>query len=122
PAPALTVSPSSAAYCNSGSVPLTASGSGYVNFSWSPAAGLSATTGASVTASPSATASYVVMADDGAPGGCRDTQTVVINVNTGPTVAITQTAPYPTVCLGYSFPLNAQGSSNSYKQFGSSHL
>src|ERR1041385_5004115 len=122
PAPVLSVTPPSGAYCNSGSVALTASGPGYVNFSWSPALGLSAATGASVTASPSATTSYVVLANDGLPGGCADSETVVINVNTGPTLAITQTAPYPTVCLGTSFPLNAVGAANSYKQFGTSHL
>ena len=111
--PALTITPPNGGYCgNTGSVSMTASG--YTNYAWSPATGLSATTGATVTASPTATTTYLCT---GTNGTCADTQTVVISVNPLPTVSITSSAT-TTVCPSSNFTLTAVASSSSTKQVG----
>jgi len=94
--------------CQNGSVALsTAPGSdpSYVNFTWSAVpptgAGLSSTTGASVTASPSASGSivYTVTADDGVPvTGCSTSTNITVTVNPNP--VITATATPGTICAG----------------------
>ncbi len=93
----ITVSPVPAAarYCVSGSVQLTASGSG--NYTWAPALGLDATTGSPVNASPSATTTYTVTGYTTL--GCNATASQTITVDAIPTA--------PTVtgynqCLGGS--------------------
>ena len=63
--PTVSVTPSAPSYCPGGSVALTASGANA--YTWSPAAGLSATTGANVTANPTSTSSYTV---SGTNTGC----------------------------------------------------
>ncbi|MGK4568336.1 MopE-related protein [Flavobacterium sp. 3HN19-14] len=84
--PVVNVTPSSGAYCGSGSVNLVASGA--TTYVWSPATGLSATTGASVTATPSVTTTYTVV---GTANGCSSVgTTVTITVNESPsTVTVT---------------------------------
>lgn len=60
-----------------GSTTLTATGAN--NYTWSPATGLSSTTGASVSASPTVTTTYTVI---GTIGNClADTTTITITVN-----------------------------------------
>lgn len=60
------VTPSTATLCPGESVTLTASSSNPgVTYSWSPSTGLSATTGATVTATPMVDVTYTVTADDG---------------------------------------------------------
>ncbi|MBL0053837.1 MAG: hypothetical protein IPP29_21245 [Bacteroidetes bacterium] len=64
----------------------------YQVFNWSPAAGLSATTGASVQACPLVTTTYIVTAFDTVSGNaCSNSDTVVITVTPAPTVSITTT-------------------------------
>jgi hypothetical protein len=72
---ALTVSPATPSICNGESVVLTASGG--ANYVWSPAGGLSTTTGATVTASPTTATTYTVSAD---LGNCTASKTVTVNV------------------------------------------
>jgi hypothetical protein len=72
---ALAVSPATPSICNGESVVLTASGG--ANYVWSPAGGLSTTTGATVTASPTTTSTYTVSAD---LGNCTASKTVTVNV------------------------------------------
>ncbi|MBS1744341.1 MAG: fibronectin type III domain-containing protein, partial [Bacteroidetes bacterium] len=55
-------------------------------WTWSPATGLSSTTGASVTASPSESTTYTVTATSAF--GCTNTNTVTVNVNPRPTATI----------------------------------
>ncbi|MCJ8165966.1 DUF6443 domain-containing protein [Pontibacter sp. E15-1] len=74
--PQVAVSPTSAEVYAGSPVTLTASGSG--TYSWSPAEGLSATSGASVTASPEATTTYTVTATSA--GGCVSTASVTVTV------------------------------------------
>ncbi|MCC7303648.1 MAG: PKD domain-containing protein [Bacteroidia bacterium] len=84
--PTVTVSPANPAYCPGGNVVLTANGAN--TYTWAPATGLSATTGTSVTASPTATTSYTVT---GTAGGCTNTTIVTVTVYPAPaTPTITQ--------------------------------
>ena len=96
--PIITVTPPSALYCNpSTPVSLTASGAGTgATYSWSPATGLSTTSGATVAASPSTTTTYTVTAIDAL--GCSKTATVTVTV--GATVTPNVTASVNTACAG----------------------
>jgi gliding motility-associated-like protein len=79
PLPTITVSPSSPTIFPGGSVILTASGA--TTYSWSPSAGLSATSGSSVTANPSSSATYTITGTDA--NGCINSGTVSIVVGAG---------------------------------------
>ncbi|MDO7848876.1 PKD domain-containing protein [Hymenobacter sp. M29] len=70
--------------CLGASATLTAGNAGAAGttFRWSPTTGLSATTGARVTATPAATTTYTLTAT--APGGCTSQATVVVQVNPQP--------------------------------------
>lgn len=101
----ITANASSSTYCNPGTgVTLTASGG--ATYTWAPATGLSATTGASVVATPSATTTYTVTGTDA--NGCVNTATVTVNVSNAPTVAATASATG--VCSGQNVSLSAVGS------------
>jgi|GEM_PF-7073367 len=121
PPPTLAIATIGAAtYCNTGSVILDGtvnSDPSYVNFSWSPATGLSATNTAVVTATPTVTTTYTLTADDGLPNGCSNTATVTITVNSGPSVSIAP-APLDSLCAGASFIVNATAGSSSFKSIG----
>jgi gliding motility-associated-like protein len=99
--PAVTVSPD-VAICAGSSTTLTANGA--TDYVWSPAAGLSATTGASVTASPAATTPYTVT---GTTSGCSNTATVNVTVNPVPTATFTADAA---VCAGVNDNITYTGS------------
>lgn len=118
PAPALNITAGgSTTFCGSGSISLdaaTASDPSYVNFSWTPAGGLSSTTGAVVTASVTSTTSYIVTANDGAL--CQNSDTITLTVNTAP-FADAGTAN-DTICASTSITLNGNGGSASYKYVG----
>ncbi|MBK7909741.1 GEVED domain-containing protein [Candidatus Pollutiaquabacter sp.] len=83
---------------------LTASGAD--TYAWSPSVGLNATTGTTVTATPSATTVYTVVGT--AANGCTAsaTTTVVKGVDF---LTTTATATPATVCVGGSSQLNAGG-------------
>ena len=74
PTPNVSVTGSSE-ICNGSSTVLTASGA--TSYTWSPAAGLSGTTGASVTASPTSNTTYVV---SGTQGSCTNETYISIDV------------------------------------------
>jgi len=88
--PAVTVSPVQAAFCASGTATLTANGAS--TYAWSPATGLSATTGTSVDASPAALTTYTVTGTDG--NGCSNSATTVV----GPITNIKPVATSIDVC------------------------
>ncbi|WP_187262358.1 Ig-like domain-containing protein [Pontibacter beigongshangensis] len=93
PLPTITVNSSSADIClGQGAATLTASGA--ASYSWQPATGLSATTGAEVTASPKVTTTYTVTGIDEATG-CSNTATVTVTVKPLPQV---EAGPNQTVC------------------------
>lgn len=71
-----TITASSNTYCIGGSG-VTLTGTGASAYTWSPASGLSATSGATVSASPTVTTTYTVT---GSTGACTGTQTISITV------------------------------------------
>jgi len=89
--PTIGVSPATSNICMGGSQTLTASGG--TSYTWSPAAGLSATTGATVTASPTVTTTYTVT---GTSSGCTGTASAVVNISGGPSVTL---SPFSSVCV-----------------------
>jgi len=93
PTPTITVTPSSSSLCSGKSVPLAASGA--TNFTWTPATGLTSTTGANDTASPNASTTYTVT---GSTGSCSSSRAVAITVNATPAVKITPDSA--TICAG----------------------
>ena len=102
PLPTVAVTPAAPAICPGQSTGLTASGA--TTYSWSPGLGLSGTTGAIVTANPSATTTYNVT---GTANGCSSTATVVVQVL--PSLPVTATASPAAICAGQSSTLSASG-------------
>ncbi len=93
----LSVTPASPSICLGSSVSLTASGA--VNYAWTPSGTLSASTGATVTASPTATTTYTVNGDDG--NGCVGSTNVTVTVNNPTPPNFTPSASY---CAGSVIP------------------
>ncbi|HRO74517.1 MAG TPA: PKD domain-containing protein, partial [Crocinitomicaceae bacterium] len=103
--PAISVTPQTASVCQGSSVNLTASGGSI--YTWSPATGLSPTTGANVTATPSATTTYTVTGVDAS--NCAGTSQVTITVTPIPTVT---TSANVALCLGETTTLTASGATS----------
>ncbi len=103
--PSVSVTPSPASICIGTGIPLTASGA--TTYTWSPATGLSGTSGAIVTANPAATSTYTV---SGTSGGCPGTATVLVTVNPYPTVTCSATPT--TICAGATSSLTAIGATS----------
>jgi gliding motility-associated-like protein len=103
PLPAISITPLSATICAGKDTTLGAGGG--VTYAWLPATGLSASTGASVTAHPAITTIYTVTGTGA--NGCTDTATRTVMVNPLPTIVITP--PAPTICNGSSSSLTASG-------------
>jgi len=101
PKPAVSVS-GTAAICAGAGTTLTATGADA--YSWSPATGLSATTGALVTAHPDTTTTYTIIGTNAT--GCSDTVTKTVTVNSLPVV--TATTSTPVVCPGSTAILSAE--------------
>ena len=91
-----------ASICPGQSTTLTATGG--LSYVWSPATGLSSTTGTTVTASPSTSTAYTVTGTGA--NGCTNTATAAVAVNVAPTATITP-ATATTFCQGGSVVLNA---------------
>ncbi|UPT66456.1 MAG: T9SS type A sorting domain-containing protein [Sphingobacteriales bacterium JAD_PAG50586_3] len=102
PIPVVAVTPANTAICAGGSVALTATGG--TTYTWSPATGLSSTTGATVTASPTSTQTYTIT---GTTSGCSGTTTKTVTVT--PLPALTATATDNSLCAGESTTLNVTG-------------
>ena len=101
--------------CAGNSTTLTASvtgNTGTMSYAWSPATGLDATSGAQVTANPTATTTYTVTAT-ATVGTCTTSTTkqVTVTVNQIPTVAITGNT---TFCQGNTETLSA---TSGYAQY-----
>jgi hypothetical protein len=106
---ALAVSPN-VAICAGGNTILTVSGA--VTYTWSPAAGLSATTGASVTANPASTTTYSVVGVDS--NGCSTAPaTVIVTVNPYPASLSIIETPGGSICAGSIVTLTANTGSGS---------
>lgn len=85
PLPTISVSPIT--ICQGIGGTLTASGAN--TYSWSPSTGLSATTGATVTANPASTTTYTVTGTSAT--GCVNTATVTVTVTPSATLTISKT-------------------------------
>ncbi|MBA3665581.1 MAG: gliding motility-associated C-terminal domain-containing protein [Bacteroidetes bacterium] len=81
--------------------------SGASTYSWSPAAGLSSTTAASVVANPTITTTYTVIGTDAI--GCQSQSTSTVVVNALPNLSTTSS----TICSGNSGTLTVNGA-NTY--------
>lgn len=104
PLPTVNAGPGSS-ICLGGSITLSASGADSL-FTWSPATGLSSTTGSNVIASPSSTTTYTVTGTN--VTGCTNTSVVTLTVNPLPAVSA---GPDRFICLGETTTLNATGAS-----------
>ena len=91
------------AICDGQNTQLTATSSG-INYSWSPATGLSSTTVSNPIASPSTTTTYTVVASDA--NGCSAQTSVTVTVNPLPNASA---GPDAQICSGNSTQLNASG-------------
>jgi len=98
-----TVTVNNLTICSGSSGILTASGAN--TYTWSPASGLSGTTGASVTASPTSDATYTVTGTGA--NSCTAQATATVTVHSKPTVVVNS----PTICSGTSTTLTASGAS-----------
>ena len=98
-----TVTASSLNYCN-GAPSVTLTGSGGTTYAWSPAAGLSSTVGAVVTATPALTTVYSVTATT---GSCSSVKTVTITVP--PTNSLSIAASSTLICAGSTSTLTGSG-------------
>lgn len=85
--PTISVTPSSPSFCSNDSSGVSLVASGASTYSWSPATGLSSTSGASVAAFPTSTTTYSITGTDA--NGCSNTANVTVTVNTAPTVTFT---------------------------------
>ncbi|MFP4662868.1 MAG: hypothetical protein ACLFM1_00410, partial [Bacteroidales bacterium] len=101
--PSISVDPVNPYICLGDSVSLTTSGAD--TYSWSPAQGLSQTSGDSVVALPNATTTYSLTGTDS--NGCSDTANVTVEVCPKPDVQITTSDA--DICLGDSVQLDADG-------------
>lgn len=99
----LTPFPPVATVCASGEVALNVSGA--VDYVWSPSAGLSATTGSTVMASPSLATIYTIVGTDA--NGC--TATTTIDVSIADELTLTAVADPPGICGGGSTNISVSG-------------
>ena len=103
--PSASVSPQAVTICAGQSVLLNASGGS--TYSWSPATGLSSTTVADPTASPTASTIYTVLVTNAA--GCTSTAQTTVQVRATPVLTLSANT---TICAGSSTTLSASGAQN----------
>jgi gliding motility-associated-like protein len=92
--------------CAGNNTLLTANGAN--SYTWSPALSLNNSTGASVTASPTATTVYTIIGK-AASNGCTSAVTTTVTVNTLPAIIVNSS----TICAGATTTLTASGA-NTY--------
>ncbi len=107
--PTIAVSPTTSNYCSPGGVAVNLTATGGLTYAWSPSAGLSSTSGATVTASPSTTTTYTVTGFD--VNGCSANANTTITVTASPVV--TTSATPSSVCTGGNSIIAADVSSGT---------
>ncbi len=100
------ISVNSPTTCANSPVQLTANGA--VNYTWTPATGLSATTGSPVTATLSSNQTYTIIGTDA--NGCSSSTQATVTIASGLLIDVTPAAP--SICLGESVTLTATGATN----------
>ena len=108
PLPVINVNPAAPFICLGNSQIMTASGAS--TYTWSPSANLSASTGATVTATPIAVGTFTFTVVGTTVPGCTASTTVALGVNGLPSV--TASAIDYTICVGQSTTLNSIGAVN----------
>lgn len=103
PSPTLSVNPIYDTICQGSTTVLNASGAS--SYLWSPAAGLSSSSGNSVVASPMATTNYKV--EGTSANGCKDSAWVYIAVNAKPNLSVNPDTS--AICLGDSVYIQVNG-------------
>jgi hypothetical protein len=107
-----------ATICKGGSTTLNAVGIGNA-YAWSPSTGLSATSGASITANPLSTITYTVIATNNTTG-CQSTETVTVTVNDPVTInSITPLNPSAIDGQQVIFTVDADGTGLTYQWYES---
>lgn len=115
----VSVTPNTAYVCLGDSITLTATGAG--NYTWSPATGLSSTTGACVKASPTTTTTYTVTGVT--EQNCTSTVTVPVTVLRPPVATITALTTCDTTTVNFLGSGNSYNGPLSYNwQFGDGHI
>ena len=104
PVPVTTLGPD-ITICSGLSTNLTANGA--VTYTWSPAVGLSATNGQTVTATPASTTTYTVT---GSSLGCSSTDDIDVIIIPYPNVSVLP--QNSTICQGQTVTLTASGATN----------
>ena len=99
PLPTPVVTPAAASICTGTGTSLTASGAS--TYSWSPAAGLSSTNGATVSANPAITTTYTVTGTD--TNTCVNTTTVTVTVQPLPILSVASDS----ICEGENTMIDA---------------
>lgn len=90
--PNITTSPAAPTYCVGGTVSISAAGGS--NYSWSPATGLSATTGSPVVSSGTTSTTYSLTGTG--TNGCTKTISVPVTVKADPSITVTGPTSVPT--------------------------
>lgn len=108
PLPVVSVNPAAPFICLGNSQSMTASGAS--TYTWSPSGNLSASTGATVTATPLAVGTFTYTVVGTTAAGCTAQTTVQLGVNGLPNVTAS-TLNY-TICFGSSTILNSAGAVN----------
>ena len=113
---ALSLTTNTATICLGSTTTLTASGA--ASYTWAPTSGLSDTTGASVTASPTVSTTYTVSGiSTNTVNGIATTSAGItvttVSVNTLPSISVANTTTVA-VCAGTTETLTASGSVSSY--------
>ena len=103
--PSLTVTPSSGTICAGSNATFTAAGAS--TYTWSPNTGLSATTGASITANPTVNITYTITGTNAS--ACINTKTASLTVNALPTLTVTPASA--AICAGSNTTFTASGAS-----------
>jgi gliding motility-associated-like protein len=106
--PIVTIDANDTVLCNGTFTTLTANGA--LNYTWSPATGLSGTTGSVVTANPLTDITYTVVGEDA--NGCTASADIDITVNPIPTISITPVSAE--ICLGDTTQISASGAVNYF--------
>ena len=103
PLPTIIPSAASSAICNGSSTDMSATGA--TSYTWSPATGLTTTTGSSVHCSASTTTTYTITGIN--TNGCVNSATQQITINPLPT--INPTTATPTICIGNTATISVSG-------------
>ncbi|WP_266204796.1 gliding motility-associated C-terminal domain-containing protein [Pontibacter kalidii] len=109
PLPELKVTSTEPALCMGGTTTLTADGAD--SYTWAPAKGLSATTGAKVVANPTETTTYTITGTN-AETGCTSTTTFTVEVNPLPEVKVAATAQE--ICQGQGSAILSASGADTY--------